>query len=215
MENPDEKSQNQQQFLDSHGKPLTGIALINAQKAAERAALAAEANLNAGPKPPIEAIKDEATATGETEEQRIAKAIAAVREANPDMSIDDIASLVTKVFKKTETVEAKVDKEAARIISFVDNTFKKKVFLKKDKDRQFPLEEEALNGVVVRQTYRKTTEEGDAVTVPARNVNEIAIYSKEDFERLNHGDPKKPGFAREGITVEVWHKPGQTDTVQD
>lgn len=197
-------------------KPLTGAAKAASDKKAEEiASQNVAANAATTEKAPDELAKDEASANGETEEVRIARAIAAIRQLNPDMSLEDTAKLVAGVFKKTETVEGKVAKEIATILSSVDNTYRDKIFLKKDKDRKFPLEREALNGIICRQTYKKTTEEGDAITVPARNLNEIAIYSQAEFDRLNHGDPKKPGFAREGISLEVWHKPGQTDTVAD
>ncbi|AKD55023.1 hypothetical protein [Spirosoma radiotolerans] len=208
MENQGEKSQKSQ--------AQTAAKEISADKAKEIAGQNADANAGTETtKSPEEAAKAEATANGESEETRIARAVAAIRKDNPDMSIDDVIKLVAGVFKKTETVEAKVAKEASTIIDTTPSPFKEKIYLKKDKDRQFPLEKEALNGIVVRQTYKRETEEGDKITVPARNLNEIAIYSQEDFDRLNHGDPKKPGFAREGISVEVWHKPGQTDSVAE
>ncbi|WP_338871695.1 hypothetical protein WBJ53_26065 [Spirosoma sp. SC4-14] len=154
-------------------------------------------------------------ATEQTDAEKIAAAAAAVKQANPALSSDEIADIVAKVLRINQPAVAVVDKQTDSVLKKVDSTYKDKVFLKKDTKKQFPLERDALNGVVVRQTYKRTTEEGDDVTVPARNLNEIAIYSKEDFDRLNHGDKKLPGFAREGIQIEVWHRPGDEDTIQE
>ena len=208
MEKTDDKSQNPQN--------QSGVSKITEAKAAEKAAIQADANSGTESKTPEEAAKSEAESASATEQQRIANAIAAVRSANPDLSIDDVATLVAKAFAKTDdSIQAKVDKQAATVLDTTPNPFKEKVFLKKDVNKQFPLEKEALNGIVVRQSYQKTTEEGDSINVPARNLSELAIYSQEEFDKLNHGDPNKPGFARMGLTVEVWHKPSQTATIAE
>lgn len=164
------------------------------------------------PTTPAEAAEDQAFATGQTEEQRIAFAVNAVYQANPDLSQQEIADIVAKVFKVTETPQGKADKEAARLITPVENTYKDKVYLKKDKLKEFPFEREALNGIIGRQTYVRKDEEDNTFVVPAKNLNEIAIYTQEEYDRLSKPDG---GFARMGIVFEVWHKPGQKDTVQD
>lgn len=125
----------------------------------------------------------------------VAKAVAALPTAQP-------ATEPVNQRQKTTTIEFKEDGTEIQD----DET----IYLVKDKDRKYPMTKNALSGIICYQT-RKGKFMGTTVQVPANDLSAIGIYTKDQYEQFSKPDGL---FASQRIDVEVWHRPGDKNSVQ-
>ncbi|WP_234735316.1 hypothetical protein [Tellurirhabdus bombi] len=135
------------------------------------------------------------------------------KNADLEQTNADQSALLTK--KAAEETSSKPENNPINAgVTTATNTPTRKypVFLKGDKKKQFPITTEGqLDGVIVRQTRMEKLRDR-SVEVPADDLNEFAIYSKEEFVR--HSE-KGGTFDKLKVKYEVLHEPGQTDSIAD
>lgn len=140
--------------------------------------------------------------------QAVAEALGQQQEQNQALVDDLIKIAVAEAVEKATNDGAKINKEMARIVTIPEPG--EKVFLKKDEKKRFGLDPAALKGVVVRQTRTRVID-GVEQELPAHDLNEIGIYTPEEFTEFS----KKGGlFEQQKINVTVWHEPDQSDSVE-